>query len=45
MQRETKVVLIVETDLVLDTGTKGFDADVYRGLMEDVRKYVAIQTQ
>jgi hypothetical protein len=41
---ETKVVLIVETDLILDAETTGFDADVYQALLEDAREYVAMQT-
>ena len=41
---ETIVVLIVETDLILDPETTGFEANLYRDLIEAVREYVAMQT-
>jgi hypothetical protein len=41
---ETITVLVVETDLVLDTESTGFDADLYRDLVEAVREYVKMQT-
>jgi hypothetical protein len=41
---ETITVLVVETDLVLDTEATGFDADLYRELVEAVREYVKMQT-
>ena len=41
---ETITVLVVETDLVLDMESTGFDADLYRELMEAVREYVKMQT-
>ena len=41
---ETIIVLVVETDLILDTETTGFDADLYKELRESVREYVAMQT-
>ena len=41
---ETIVVLIVETDLILDTETTGFDADVFQGFKNAVLEYVAMQT-
>ena len=41
---KTIVVLVVETDLILDTETTGFDADLYREFREAVSEYVAMQT-
>ncbi len=41
---ETIVVLVVETSLILDTETAGFDADLYQELREAVTEYVAMQT-
>ena len=41
---ETIIVLVVETDLIVDTETAGFDADLYQELKEAVREYVAMQT-
>lgn len=41
---ETIIVLVVETDLILDTETTGFEVDSYRELREAVREYVAMQT-
>jgi hypothetical protein len=41
---ETITVLVVETDLVLDTVSTGFDADSYRDLVEAVREYVKMQS-
>ena len=41
---ETITVLVVETDLALDTESTGFDADSYRDLVEAVREYVKMQT-
>ena len=41
---ETIIVLVVETDLILDTETTGFDAYSYQELREAVLEYVAMQT-
>jgi hypothetical protein len=41
---ETIVVLVVETDLILDAETTGFNADLFHDLMEAVREYVTMQT-
>jgi hypothetical protein len=41
---EPIIVLVVETDLVVDTETAGFDAGLYQELREAVREYVAMQT-
>ena len=41
---ETVIVLVVETDIIVDSKTAGFDADLYKELREAVREYVAMQT-
>jgi hypothetical protein len=41
---KTIIVLVVETELILNPETTGFDADLYQELREAVREYVAMQT-
>ena len=41
---EAIIVLVVETDLILNTETTGFDANLYQELREAVLEYVAMQT-
>lgn len=40
---KTKVVLIVQTDLILDPEDAGFDAESYQGLLGNVSDYMITQ--
>ena len=41
---ETKIALIVETDLNYDSESDGFDAEAFQSLKDAVQEYVAMQT-
>ena len=41
---ETKIALIVETALIYDSESDGFDAEAFQSLKDAVQEYVAMQT-